>query len=177
MAMRRGVAVVAIGLLGLAAAADAGPKGTTKRPEPKILTDTFTCSGIADDHARLVCFDRAVAALKQAYAADDLLVADRESVRKAKRSLFGLSLPSFDLFGGGGDREDSQIDVAVQAARFESDGSVTVTLESAGTWRQVDDNSLPSLPKPGDKVTVKKGALGSYWISYGRYAFKAHRVN
>ena len=54
------------------------------------------------------------------------------------------------------------------------DGKLTVTLANAQVWRQVDSD--PADVRPGDEITIRPGALGSYLLSgtRGRRAIRVH---
>jgi hypothetical protein len=148
------------------------------RPEPRQLSETFACAALPDAAARLACFDKAVATLRSAYASSDLLVVDREGIRRAKRSLFGLSLPSLDIFSGDkADREDNEITVKLVSAGFQPNGTLGFTTDAGGSWVQADDVTLPSLPKPGAAVTIRRAALGSFSARIGNQSFRVKRVN
>jgi hypothetical protein len=57
------------------------------------------------------------------------------------------------------------------------DGSLVLRLADGSTWNQVDDTPVALPPRRGDKVTVKRGALGSYFVKLGSQpGFKAKRV-
>ncbi len=60
-------------------------------------------------------------------------------------------------------------------------GKIFVILDNGQVWRQIDgDSSSPYIPKSVDglPVTIKKGALGSYFVKVGKSkdAFKAERI-
>jgi hypothetical protein len=40
-----------------------------------------------------------------------------------------------------------------------------VRLQEGGTWHQIDNNPMALRPRPGWKVRIKRGALGSYMMS------------
>jgi hypothetical protein len=155
-------------LLSLAAA----PAALAQAPAPagraaalKALTD---CRAVTEGAARLACFDAAAARLDQAERTGDVVVLDREQVRTAKREAFGLKLPSFDLF----DRDERQrtvevdrVESTVASAGRGATGWV-VTLENGQVWRQTDNKSLYRVRR-GDKVEIRRGTLGSFFLRVG----------
>jgi hypothetical protein len=145
--------------------------------EPKQISDTIACATITDGPARLACFDKTVGVLQHAVAAKDIMVVDKEGIKSAKKSLFGLALPSFNLFGSSQDSEDSQITEAISSARFQGDGTLSFVLDSGASWVQTDDYSLPILPKRGAMATIKRASLGGFFVTIGRQSFRARRVN
>ena len=132
-------------------------------PAPAVFQAVLDCKAIADPMARLGCYDRAVEALNTAKAANELVVTDRATVREAKKGLFGLALPSLKLFGGGKDEEVTEIESKIAAIRMASDGFPTFTLDDGARWKQTDGRN--TYPKPGQKIRIRKAALGSYIAS------------
>ena len=146
----------------------------------QIVDELSACRAIAADAARLACFDRTAAALVTARADKQLVVIDREDVKKTKRSLFGFSLPKINLFGGGKDDNDEpelkEINATVQGVRGIANGLWVVTLEDGSQWQFTETMTFP--PKAGDPIIIKRGALGSYFGSVkGRLGVKIKRLN
>jgi hypothetical protein len=146
-----------------AAKPDAAPPAAQQRPE--AFEAVIRCRAIAGETERLRCFDSAAAAMERAVESRDLVVVDRQQVRAARRKLFGIEIPRLNLFGGE-DRKDevSELDGIIQSAVEEGNGRWVVILEDGGTWVQVDDNVIAVRPRAGNKVVVKRGALGSYMM-------------
>ena len=136
------------------------------RPRSEALEQLVDCRGISDDAQRLACFDREVAAIDAAEAANELVVVDREQIRKTRRTLFGLSLPDLGIFGGGeGEEEEegvSQIESTIKDVRRGSYGRWIITLENGAVWAQTDDRNLPRWPKAGQPILIKRAAFGSF---------------
>jgi hypothetical protein len=149
-------------------AADAKqPKGADALPgRPETFEALVKCRSITEDAARLRCFDQAAAALQQATERRDVVIVDRAQVRQAKRSLFGIDLPHLPFFGGGDDKADevTQIDGVIASAFQNGNGRWVVRLEDGGIWAQIDDNPISIWPKAGQKVVIKRAALGSYMM-------------
>lgn len=113
--------------------------------------------------------------MNQAINTKDLVMVDKEKARAAGRSLFGFSIPNFaGLFGGTG--EISQIDGTIKGTSRNNDGGWVIILDDGSVWTQTDD--WPGLDaKIGKKVTVKRGVLGSYWLSIpGQNGIKVKRI-
>jgi hypothetical protein len=163
--MRYGLIVMAA--IGLATLAAARPKTPTiPAGHSQAFEAVIKCRTIADDAARLRCFDEASAALQQAAERRDIVVVDREQVRQTRRSLFGIEGLRLPFFGGGDEKgEDvSQLDGVIASAFQNGDGRWVVRLQEGGTWVQVDDNVIALWPKAGQKVLIKRAALGSYMM-------------
>ncbi|WP_374138562.1 MULTISPECIES: hypothetical protein [unclassified Sphingomonas] len=156
----------------LASPADA--KDPVRAPQLERLV---ACKAMADPAARLACYDREVASIDQAEQRNELVIVEKEQVRKARRTLFGLSLPRIDLLAGA-DNDDTidQIDGKIASAR-QGPGGWRVTLEDGSIWQQVDDKPMFRDPKPGDTVIVSRGALGSYFLRVNKVpAIKVRRI-
>jgi hypothetical protein len=154
-------------LLASALAAPAGPD----------LLQTFTqCRSIGDNDARLACYDRAARAMDDARRKKDIVVLDRQEVQKAKRSMFGFSLPSIKLFGDGDD--DAQLKQLVGTLRSSTGlpgGLMRFTLDDGGMW-ETTEQAMVRL-REGDVVTIKAGTLGSYIANApGRRAVRVRRL-
>jgi len=151
---------------------------------PRALQKVIDCRALSDSQVRLACYDQSVAALAAAEANRDIVVVDREQVKKTRRSLFGFNLPSFDLFGGGHDKkgkaaeeeEIKQITAKIRSASRNYTGWV-LTLDDGSQWEQTESALIGLRPKPGMTVTVKRAALGSYKMRWGNGIWvKARRV-
>ena len=137
----------------------------------RVLMSLTRCREVADSAARLDCFDKATTALEIAVKAKDVTILDRQDIRKARRSLFGFTLPRFGLFGGG-DRDDEpaerqefeELNTTIASVRQVANSRVELRLtEGDAVW--VTTDPMPFPPKPGAKVRIRKGALGNYFIA------------
>jgi hypothetical protein len=170
---------LAIGLVVLSAAAGAAPRRAT--PAPEALEGVLRCRAIADEKARLACYDSNVARFETARANRELVVVDRKQIRETKRSLFGLDLPSLSIFGGG-DNDDieevNSIEGVVASAYEDGEGRWVVKLQEGGTWRQIDSALLGRNPRAGSKVKITKAAMGSFMMRIDNQpGIRARRVN
>jgi hypothetical protein len=156
-----GVAVVCVIVATAGSARTPARTGTPPQVQRLVACSTIT---VAAD--RLACFDREAAGLGQALAKRDLVVIDRQTTREAKRSLFGFSVPSFGgLFGGGGEDDVKQIEQSITRVGRNPEGGWTVRLGDGSSWTQTDDVMLGLGPRRGDKVTVRRGTLGAFYMS------------
>ena len=149
-----------------------------KAPPPQAWQDMVKCRQIADSAARLACFDAQVAKLEQAASNGDLVLADRESVRKTRRGLFGFSILGGGLLGDDKNAEEiSEIDTTISSARQFGYGAWRITLADGSVWEQTDDAKLLFDPRSGNKVHLYKGPLGIYRANIdGQRAIKVRRV-
>ena len=155
---------------GAAPAARRAPNGT-----PGQVQRLMSCRTITAADQRLACYDRESAAMQQAITNQDLYMVDKEKARAAGRSLFGFSVPNFGGLFGNND-QISQIDGTIKSTGRNSDGGWVITLEDGSVWSQTDD--WPGFdPRRGKKVIVKRGTLGSFWLSIaGQNGIKVKRV-
>jgi hypothetical protein len=151
----------------------------TTRQRPETFEALVRCRSVADEKQRLACYDAAAAALEQAADRHDLVVIDRKQVRETKRTLFGLELPRLSIFGGGNDDaadEVKEVEGVVQNAFQDGNGRWVVTLADGATWAQIDNQVVAVRPKPGQKVKIHRGAIGSYIMNInGQPGVKARR--
>lgn len=156
-------------------------QGTPESAPPQIFSDLTKCRTIIEDAARLACFDNAATALSNAADKREIVVLDQAEVRKTRRSLFGFNLPKLPFFGN--DRDDrpeepefQEINSTVRSIRGIGYGKFAIGIAEGATWQTTEP--LRGIPKVGDAVTIKKGMIGSYFLSVdGKRASKAMRVN
>ena len=134
---------------------------------PPAVQQLIACRSITDSAQRLACYDRESAALDKAIATKDVVVIDKARATATKRSLFGFSIPDFGGLFGGGD-EVKQIEGTVTASRTNGEGGWTVKLADGSMWTQTDDTPIALPPRSGDKVVIKRGALGSFFMELGK---------
>ena len=167
--------IVVASSVALVAAGTADARKPTETGTPAQVQRLMACRAITGAEQRLACYDRETAAINQAIASKDLVVVDKEKARAAGRSLFGFSIPDFGGLLGGGS-EISQIDGTVKSTGRNADGGWVITLQDGSVWSQTDD--WPGLdPRPGKKVVVKRGVMGSFWLSIpGQNGIKVKRI-
>jgi hypothetical protein len=155
--------------------------GSTSPARPEVFTELLACRSISDSVARLSCYDEKVAAMDAAAGRDDLVVVDRAQIRKARRSLFGLTLPNLGIFGGGDDKREgegfSEIESTISRA-YLSAYRWNVILEDGAHWVQVDTAAPRRDPKPGQKIRIRRASLGSFFANIdGQTAIRMRRQN
>ncbi len=172
------------GVIGAAAiiSAPVNARLKTTAPDSKALDPILACQATAPDFVRLACYDSAVRALQAAAARKDVVVIDQQDVARARRALFGFSLPSFDFLGAGKNDdahdvtpEESLLTATIRAVTHDGDGNWIFTLDGGAVWHQTT-GSLAASPKIGETVEIRRAALGSYFMRVGRQpGFKAKR--
>jgi len=164
----RHIALAAAGLAAFAGTADAQPRPQGQQ-RPELFEALVRCRAVAEDAARLQCFDSAAAALEQAAERREVVVVDRAQVRESRRRLFGLALPRLPIFGGGDDDEQEEEEInrvegVVASASQNGNGQWIVRLQDGALWVQTDNRPLALRPRPGQPVVIERGALGSFMM-------------
>jgi hypothetical protein len=165
----------------LVAALAAPPLATAADPPPPAraqqLQQLLDCRKLTDPTQRLACFDKAAGVLDQAEAKGDVVVVDRETARKVRRQAFGFTLPSMSLFERGEKPEAiTSTESTIASVRKLPTGRWEIKLEDGAVWVQIDATEIPIDPKPGQKVKIKAGLMGSYLMEVGNQRpVKVHR--
>ncbi len=144
-----------------------------------LITSVLHCRELADDQARLRCYDVAATALGEASSAGSLVVVDREAVRRTRRGLFGFSVPRLPFFRGDTSQEEevTQTEGTIRTVRALDYGKWSLTLEDDATWQTTEADTRNANPRPGQPVRIRRGALGSYIMSIdGQRGVRAMRV-
>lgn len=165
----------------VAATVAASPLGAaeTKSPSP-LIGALQACQSISDGAAKLNCLERASQALISAEAKGEIAVVHQEQVKKVRRSLFGFSVPKFPFFPKRDNDDDDEPREIVSTLRsFSSIGNGRYRVgiaEASAVWETTEGADLRD-PKPGEKVTIKGGILGSYFMQIGTQRWvRARRV-
>lgn len=164
--------------VGLILGGTAGAAKPVDATVPAQIQRLLACRSMTENAARLACFDRETQTVAGALSGGDLVAVDRERVRTAKRSLFGFHVPTLGSVFGGGDDDVKQVEGVVSDVAYNVDGGYVLRLADGARWSQTDGKPIAMEPQRGDKVVVKRGAMGSYFLSVGRQpGVKVERVN
>ena len=154
-------------------------EATVKEPVPAIFQDVVDCLQINDSAQRLTCYDNKVQAMQAAQKSSQLFIASEDQIKESRRGLFGLTLPGLKIFGGAsGDYEEvKEIDGVIASVREAAAGYV-FTLADGAVWAQSDSQYIGMTPKKGQKIVIRKAALGSYMGKLeGGVGFRIKRLN
>lgn len=183
MSFANSVAGRAGAVLLLAATVGAGPVLAAPPPDKAAVVQAISdCRAIKEDAARLACYDKAAGAFEQAQSKGDVVVVTREHVQQVRRQAFGFSLPSLDVFGAfGGPKKGEGFDrltLEIREAHPGRDGHWVFQGAEGVTWRQTDDQEFFKDPKPGARMVITHGAIGSFFCEVqGLGTFRCARVN
>jgi len=167
------------GIAALAAGQMAGAASPAK-VRAGALQAVVDCRKLTDGAARLDCFDKAAAQLDAAEQSGAVVVVDRAQVQEAQRSAFGFNfrMPSF-MTGGdssGKSAELESLESTIDSAR-QINGKWTFKLADGAIWSQTDNEYIRNV-RADAKVTIRKGAVGSYFLSVdGQTSVRAKRQN
>jgi hypothetical protein len=145
---------------------------------PAQIQRLLGCRSVTDNAARLACFDRETQTVAGAFSGGDLVALDREKVRSTKRTLFGFHVPSLGSVFGGGEDEIKQVEGVIAGVSTNRDGGYVFHLQDGARWSQTDSRSIALEPQRGDKVLIKRGAMGTYFLSVDRQpGVRVERLN
>jgi hypothetical protein len=146
---------------------------------PPVFEALVNCRAIADPTERLACYDNKVAAIDEAEKKDELVLADKASMKEARRGLFGFSIPKLKIFGNDGKQDEKfELTAKIDSAYQASYGKWTIILEDGARWVQIDSQAVRKDPARGMEVKIREAAMGSYFANIaGQRAIRMRRVN
>lgn len=126
------------------------------------------CRAVADNNARLACYDTFVTTFEASVANRDIVIMDRDTIRQTRQGLFGYTLPKAPLFSGDNVRDNiSELDTTVASATPLGNGKWKVRLAEGSLWETTESVGWIS-PRPGSKIHLKAAAFGSYFMTIDR---------
>lgn len=175
----RGLLALLILAAAMAAPGYAQKKDKLLEGRPPVFEALVNCRTITDAAERLACYDSKVAAIDEAEKNNELVLADKESMKEARRGLFGFSLPKLRLFGNDdGDAAEAELVTKIDSAYQKSYGKWTIVLEDGARWNQIDTQVLARNPSRGMEIKLRKASMGSYFANVdGQRAIRMTRVN
>lgn len=140
--------------------------------------ELLRCAAVADNEARLACYDKAVAgmstearaiserrATETARLQREKAEADRRAAEAARAAAEAKRRAEFGDLRAQQDEATKidirQIETGIDEVFNTQTGLAVFLLENGQLWRQETAQSLPIVRK-GDKVIIKKGLLGSF---------------
>lgn len=142
---------------------------------PDPVQSLTACRAITASDARLACYDQAATALQTAREQKQIVVLDQAEVKKTRRSLFGFAMPRIKFLEGDGEPEP-QIDTSIDWTRSLGNGKWAFRTVEGANWQTTEASD--ALPRTGDKLTIKRGAIGGYFVKFGKSrAVRAMRLN
>ncbi len=149
----------------------AGPALAKDPPKQSPLVGALeACRAITDPTQRLACYDKEAGALLAATQAGEVSVVDKSEMRKARKSLFGFSMPNLPFFSGDDSANEvsDTLESTVTQASGIGYGKFRLTIaEGNAVWETTETYGTMRDPRPGDKISIKRGPLGSYLLRIG----------
>ena len=145
-----------------------------------LVTAIDRCRQIAEPAQRLACYDNAATALVKATTAGEVSVVDRTEVRRVRRSLFGFTMPKLPFFSGDttADEAQSQLESTITSVRAMNNGYFRLVIaDNNAVWETTDTRISFDPPRPGQKITILRGPLGSYFLRInGQIGVRGRRI-
>lgn len=165
----------------VAGAAPAMAKEKAKPAPSPLMTALDRCRHITDALQRLACYDSAAGALVQATGSGEVTLVDRGQLRQARRSLFGFSMPKLPFFSGDttASEEMDKLDTTIKSVKALNNGYFEMVIaDGNAVWMTTETNVSFDDPKPGQKITILRGPLGSYFLRInGQNGVRGRRVS
>lgn len=146
------------------------------------------CASIADDPARLACYDAAfgrpggqagpsTTAVPAPAPAPAAGVATATATAAKAREEFGLTeVEKQARDPAKAEAQSESITGRVAGLGYRPTGELIVTLDDGQVWHQIESGRSVVL-KPGDEVTIRKASLGSYLlVTPKRIAVRVRRI-
>ncbi len=150
----------------------------TGSSRPPVFEALVACKLIANPEERLACYDAKVTAIDEAEKKDEIVMADKESMKDARRGLFGFNIPKIKIFGNSDENEIKELVTTIKSARRDGDGKWVLTLADGARWQQTDSGNPIREPKSGMEIKIRPAALGSYFVNIGgQRAIRMKRLN
>lgn len=138
------------------------------------------CRAIQDDAQRLACFDRESATLVAAVKGGSVAIVDQGQIRETRRSLFGFQIPKLPFFSGdkSADEVQEQIESTVKSVEEVGRGRYRIVIaDHDAVWETIDNPMRLLAPRKGDKIVIKRGVLGAYFLRIaGQVGVKGRRI-
>jgi hypothetical protein len=150
----------------------AGPALAKDPPKQSPLIGALeACRAIADPTQRLACYDKEAGALLTAAQTGEVAVVDKAEARRARKSLFGFAMPNLPFFSGdeSADEVSDTLESTVTKANGIGYGKFRITIaEGNAVWETTETYATMREPRSGDKISIKRGPLGSYMLRIGK---------
>lgn len=172
------VLVAALSVAATSVSAKDKPKpGSTPSP---LVAAIDRCRQISDPAQRLACYDSAASALVTAANSGAVAVVDQNEIRRARHSLFGFTLPRIPFFSGDttADEAQRQLDSTITSVHALNNGYFRIVIaDNNAVWETTDSSISFDPPRAGQKITIVRGPLGSYFLRInGQIGVRGRRV-
>jgi hypothetical protein len=157
----------AIGGLALILAA-AGTTGAQETATTSGVAAVLACRTVRPDKAQLACFRRAADALASEPAPapgppdvqSQTQAQTRVQATPPRPPPFGLHAPRPKPV----QTAQSRVTLKLVSVSDRGDGRAVMTFDDGSTWIEIDADPIVRALRPGESLTIQKGALGSYLL-------------
>ena len=141
----------------------AGVPATAQEVGEDALDAIRKCRDIAEDAARLACYDGATGSFIAASDSGEIELVDRQRADRTRKDLFGFSGARLPFFTDG--EEIKEIESTITRVRRIGRDGWQITIEDGdAVWQITNPPMRFNPPRVGDKVVIERGALTSYFI-------------
>jgi hypothetical protein len=190
----KGLAISGMAVLALPIAALAAVLASAALPASAAETDAMPqqtlqdCQRIPDDSARLACFDRVMKSGKATMAppatapattspaagggsqsTGGQASAPQPPTEADQKAAFGLPPDERPDFKRSREHGPDEVEITVASVGHLAAGMVSVTSTDGAVWNQTGGGAPSHVPKPGDKVTIKRNFMGGYKCKFSRW--------
>lgn len=141
------------------------------------------CRTIIESAARLACYDQAAQRFSSALASGDIAIVERDQIRRARRSLFGFSVADLPFIGEGKEAAPRdkgaprELVTTLESFSSQGNGRFRFTVTDANALWETTESAPLNDPRRGETVTIKRGALGSFFAQIGKQRWvRARRI-
>lgn len=180
-AIRRARLIGLRSVIGTALVASTVAQAQPASPAPPVnfINDLRNCHAIANEEARLACYDTKVSTIIAASDAGDVTIVDRDDISRTRRQLFGFTVPNIGIFKD--DNEDKEaaelLETIITSARRVSEKTWRFTTAEDAVWEINNAPARLASIKSGEPVSFKKASFGFYFIRInGQLGVKGKRV-
>ena len=144
------------------------------------LSGLYACAGLADDAARLACYDEAVGSVRAREASREIVTLDTEAKAEIRRESFGYNLPSLPRLGIEKGKREPQSFTVIRVANPRS-GRAMIMMENGQVWKQTDGDRkrFPDAEDGGVTAEIRPASFGSFLMTVsegGRKRVRGMRV-
>ena len=165
---------------GTAVSAGQAEGATKPPPQSALVTAIDRCRQVADPTQRLACYDAAAGSLVQAARSGAVTVVDRGQIQQARRSLFGFTMPKLPFLTGDSetDKGMERLDTTIRSVKGLNSGRIQIVVAADNAvWEILEPPISFDDPRPGQKVSIRRGTLGTYYLTVnGQVAVKGRRI-
>ncbi|MGF7150706.1 hypothetical protein FHS96_004364 [Sphingomonas zeicaulis] len=153
----------------IACATLSSPAVAEDSAKPSPLIDVMArCRAITDVAERAACYDGAWDALTEARDRKEVVILDREDMRRTRRGLFGFGTVRLPFFGNGDDEKETpkKIESKITSVSQTGFGRWRIVIEDGAVW-ETTENIANFVPRKSQSIVITRGAVTNYFVKVG----------